>query len=77
MVSLAAAGYRSALPGEPKKIGDPVDISDELAPLRGADDKYLHLWGETKTSSKSINYIASTGAHIIRTRSSNVCIVPS
>jgi len=34
------AGYPSALSGEPKKIGDPVDISDELAPLRGVNDKY-------------------------------------
>jgi len=31
-------GIPAALPGGPK--GNPVDISDELAPLRGADDEY-------------------------------------
>ena len=31
-------GIPTALPGDP--IREPADISDELAPLRGADDKY-------------------------------------
>ena len=50
----AGWAIRTALSGEPTSGNDPVDIGNELASFRGADDKYPHKFEEKPRQAQNL-----------------------